>query len=428
MCEKLDRKNVNLLFQSDEAYPEMLKNLTAPDGNIYSLPYFYKVQRPAGGSTRMFISDLYLNELGMEKPKTLDELNEILYAFKKAYPDKTPIGAAAAGYDIRDFFLNALGYLTAGGNDFGMGVAIRDGKLVIPCADETFQEFLTLMNKYYQDGIISQDYFLLDSATVKASLLANEHMLQQGLELGSTYEDWKKWSAQNPLTSAYNEKAIWLSPNLFQMGNLALSSYCENPVEFLKYIDFIYSDLAAVWMWYGPIQGHADAEGYENVGWFWNEGDAAKFVAVENGIYPGEWINGLNTCNPAGLVAGNNGYALTQPELTCVYDIMKAIAGHENTAFEWDVTGNTDNYFRSSMEQNVSPYETTDFPFYVYFTSEQTARVAELETVIKPYVQTEVAEFITGARPLSEFKQFVEELEGMGIREYEQLYRDATGR
>ena len=80
------------------------------------------------------------------------------------------------------------------------------------------------------------------------------------------------------------------------------------------------------------------------------------------------------------------------------------------------------------MEEFVTPYETADYPFYVYMTEEQTNRVNELRAVIAPYVEREVAEFITGARSLNEFDQFVSELESMGIREYEQLYRDATGR
>ena len=90
--------------------------------------------------------------------------------------------------------------------------------------------------------------------------------------------------------------------------------------------------------------------------------------------------------------------------------------------------GNRDNYMRASVEQYQCPYETTDFPYYVYFTEDQTARVDELYTVLKPFVENRVAEFITGQRSLDEYPQFVEELENMGIREYETIYREATGR
>ena len=414
-----------------KAYPDAITNITAPDGNIYSLPYFYKVKFSAGGATYAMISDMYLSELGLEKPRTLDEMTTALYAFKEKYPDKTPIGGCSSGYDVRTFFLNALGYLTSGGNDYGLGIAIRDGKLVIPCADEKFLDFLKLMNQYYQDGIISQDYFLLDSDTVKASLIAKDVLLAEGFDLGytgSTYDDWKCWSAAYPLTSEGHDTPFALSANLFQTGGLALTHYCEHPVEFLKFMDFLYSDLGIVWGWYGPIVGHPDLEGYENTGWYWNEGDVCHFVGVDNGLYSDEYPNGLFTCNPACLCVGNNGYALNEPELSNVYEIMKSIAGHKNTEFEWDVLGNRDNYMRASVEKYQCPYETTDFPYYVYFTEEQTARVDELYTVLQPYVENRVAEFITGQRSLDEYPQFIEELEKMGIREYEAIYREATGR
>lgn len=97
-----------------EAYPETYDVITAPDGNIYSLPYFYKLTRTAGGSTRVFINETHLKELGKEKPKTLDEMVDVLYAFKQTHPDLTPVGASASGSDLRDFFLNSYGYVCEG--------------------------------------------------------------------------------------------------------------------------------------------------------------------------------------------------------------------------------------------------------------------------------------------------------------------------
>lgn len=410
-----------------EAYPQTFDSITAPDGNIYSLPHFYKVKRPAGGSTRVFISEKYLGELGLEKPQTLEELNEALYAFKAAYPDKTPIGASVNSYDIRDYFLNAMGYLTAGSNDYGAAYAIRDGELVIPCADETFVEFLKLMNQYYNDGIISQDYFLLDAATVEASLLNNENMLQEGTTLGSDYEAWNNWSAAYPLTSSQNGERQWLSANLFQTGGFAISSYCEHPVEILKFVDFLFSDMGLIWGWFGPADNHEDAKGLENVGYYITESGETKFFGYESGKYTSTYQDALYNCIPSNVKVGNNSHALTEPQLDCSWSVGKALYGCEDTSFEWDVTGIKDNYFRASMEDFVSPYETTEYPYYVYLSAEQSARINELQTVIHPYVQTEVAEFITGARPIEEFPQFVEELESMGVREYEQIYRDATG-
>ena len=411
-----------------EAYPETYDAITALDGNIYSLPYYYKLTRSAGGSTRVFINETHLKELGKEKPKTLDEMVDVLYAFKQAHPDLTPVGASASGSDLRDFFLNAYGYICEGSNDYGMGVALRNGKLLIPAADPTFKDFLTLMNQFYNDGIIFQDYFLLDKDTVSAEQRASRVLLIEDAPPGDDYDSWKNWTASYPLTSEQNSERVWLGSKLFQCGGMALSSNCEHPAEFLKFIDFFYSDLGIVYTWNGPVTGSEDAMGNENVGYTIAEDGNFVTTGVKNGIYASAWSNNLHFQLPCGICVGANCCSVTHPELNTEVALLSSAAGIEPKTTAWNVTSNKDNYFRASMEEFVTPYETSDYPFYVYMTEEQTNRVNELRAVIAPYVEREVAEFITGARSLDEFDQFVSELESMGIREYEQLYRDATGR
>ena len=53
----------------------------------------------------------------------------------------------------------------------------------------------------------------------------------------------------------------------------------------------------------------------------------------------------------------------------------------------------------------------------VYYDEETTLAVDELHTILDPYIESEVAKFITGARDLSEFADFQSELEAMGIQE-----------
>jgi len=48
----------------------------------------------------------------------------------------------------------------------------------------------------------------------------------------------------------------------------------------------------------------------------------------------------------------------------------------------------------------------------------------ELRSVIDPYIEAEVAKFITGARSLDEFDAFQAELDGLGIDELEGIYVD----
>ena len=55
----------------------------------------------------------WLEEAGLEMPKTLDEFTAMLYKFKELHPDGYALGSGAknADNDPRNYILNAFGYL-----------------------------------------------------------------------------------------------------------------------------------------------------------------------------------------------------------------------------------------------------------------------------------------------------------------------------
>ena len=71
----------------------------------------------------------------------------------------------------------------------------------------------------------------------------------------------------------------------------------------------------------------------------------------------------------------------------------------------------------------MEPYVVESFPTIYYLTAEQSEKMKELTTVITPYVEEQVAAFITGRRPLSETDKFAEELKGLGIEEMLNIYK-----
>ncbi len=409
-----------------EAYPQAVVNMTAPDGNYYSLPLFYKITASAGSSSRVFINQTYLDENNIEKPQTLEDLVKVLYDYKEANPGFTPIASCAANKDLRDYFLNSFGFVCQASDDYGMGLSLKNGKIVVAAADPTFKEFLTLMNKFYNDGIIYKDFFLMDADVLDVTELALECLMIGSSPTGNDYSQWSHWTASYPLTSEYSSERKYLGSDLFRVGGLCLSSKCEHVEEFMCFMDFFYCDLGAIYTWDGPLAGSEDAMGRDHVGFYINDEGYPVNVGVESGKYESGYIADLYLCMPGNKRVGVNACSVDHPELTTANSLEGALVGLDPPESPWDVKGSKDNYFRASMEEFVSPYETTAYPFYVYMSVDQTNRVNELKTVIDPYVEKEVAAFITGARSLDEFDQFVSELEGMGIREYEQLYQDAT--
>ena len=69
--------NVKKLLEEN---PEYKKQLTAPDGNIYSLPSLTELSPVT--HDKLFINKNWLDQLGMKVPETLDEFKETLQAFR----------------------------------------------------------------------------------------------------------------------------------------------------------------------------------------------------------------------------------------------------------------------------------------------------------------------------------------------------------
>jgi putative aldouronate transport system substrate-binding protein len=133
----------------------VLKNVSI-DGKIYGL---YR-ERDLARFGLMIRQD-WLNNLGMQPPKTLDELYNVLKAFKTGDPDKNGKddtiglavgmqGSALAG------FRDILAYM-GGPNEW----ELKDGKLVPAHMTEAYVETMKFYKKLYDEKLINQDFALV---------------------------------------------------------------------------------------------------------------------------------------------------------------------------------------------------------------------------------------------------------------------------
>jgi hypothetical protein len=80
---------------------------------------------------------------------------------------------------------------------------------------------------------------------------------------------------------------------------------------------------------------------------------------------------------------------------------------------------------RATVYENISPYTVAEFPATaVYFDAQTNDRLADLSKVINDVVQIRFAEFVTGARPLTELNNYFAELDRLGYQEYLKYYVD----
>lgn len=411
------------LYQWFQDYPEYAALCTAPDGNIYSFPCF--IAYAAGSSERFFWNTTWLEEVDKEIPNTLDEFLDVLYAMKAARPDSYPLGGGANGDDPRSYILNALGFLTPYNSDRGYNIALRNGEMVIPGGDETYREFLRIMHQLYEDEIINPSFFSMEKTAIDAMIAENKNGAIPIYPYLATpeVEKFQQWTSGYPLTSQWNDTKQWLKAAGMKIGGCVVSASCANPELVCRWIDFFFGDLGHLYQWNGPAANNDDCMGLTK-GYVINpETGASTYVDVTDGTYESNLVRNYAQMMGFFDVFGARGHALGHPEITEL-NIMQKFYGAELTESTYDLT-NGDQHYRHSMLEAMTPYETGDFPYIIYFDDETNNILSDLSSVINPYIETETAKFITGVRDLSEFDSYLEELEALDFSTYLGYYQEA---
>jgi putative aldouronate transport system substrate-binding protein len=146
--------NINKLMQKDET---VRKAMTMPDGNIYSLPYTQQDYDAA--NLRYYINQEWLANLGLNMPTSIEELSNILRAFKEQDAngngdpnDEYPIYFIAPTM-IEQQLLGSFGLGNRGLQ--GMNALIDmgpDGKVRFFPTDPKYKEVWQLMNDWWEAG------------------------------------------------------------------------------------------------------------------------------------------------------------------------------------------------------------------------------------------------------------------------------------
>lgn len=442
-----------------EEFPIWKANSTAADGNIYSYPTNRGYFSPYGESDRIFYDINRMKAVGIEEPPTtLDGFIDMLYKMKEADPDCIPLGGANESMNPGYLIMNAMGFVGPSGHQ-GFGLTVRNGEAVFPVGDPLFKEYLTIMNKFYTDGIIAESFFTDKGTEVNAKMSEGKLGVYPFVPFTVTpaEEDFSHWVSFTPMTSEWNDKRQWREYNCWETGGFAVSAESEYGELIARFADFFYSDYGFIAIWDGPysnnntagiVKGREVYFEYDNLNSAGMPNLKTVVPEIEDGTYTGDYdykwsiqsgpfstvgLNGghVATARVLGLPEGK--YATRQTAY-----LARGIGWRTEEDFNYYME-NIDYYavdqaafdvhspegqFRGSMYTYVTPYEGSFFPKVTYFTVEQSEALTEYQSTIKTYGEGEIAKFITGARPIDEFEAFVAELEGMGLRDWEKIYQD----
>lgn len=113
----------------------------------------------------------WLDKLGLSVPKTIDDWYNVLTAFKTKDPngngqqDEVPFVADGTATFLR--FSYAFG-----GVDEGFYVN-GDNKIAFGFIEPEYKEFLTMINKWYKEGLIDPEYAAVDSSMIDTKMISD---------------------------------------------------------------------------------------------------------------------------------------------------------------------------------------------------------------------------------------------------------------
>ena len=377
------------------ANPGYRSTITTPDGHIYGYP---NITEPVSGRVGacFFMNDDWFAQLGMEAPKTTDELYTVLKAFKE-----NDLNGNGEADEI------PLTFTKFGGNDgivalFGMfglniyhntAIYVKDGEVHFGAMEENYKEAISYLHKLYSEGLIDLEVFTQTPPVAQAKSRDNSRV---GAFIGWS-STWMTGKVDNPYSailppSAPGKEAVW---PVRTMGGprpliaVGITPACEYPEVAARWADTFYDQDMAVQAVSGPFDILLKRD--ENGMFYYDE-------SVEN---PG--VEKLNYV-PAFTFA---------PTLREINERFLPNPNRES---------------KKDLDEIYLPYLIHDnFPT-LYMTEEETEIVDELREDFKIFYQEQCAKWVVNGGIEGEWDSYIRQLKAMGIEEMLASYQSAYDR
>ena len=253
LTELIDKHAPNIKKFLEEN-PDMKKGATYLDGKMYFVPFM----ADGKASTGWYVRKDWLKKLNLEEPKTVDELYNVMKAFKEQDPNGNG-KADEIPYFQRGKTVADLYSLFGVRPEWNVGA---DGKVVYGQYTPEFKVAVENVAKWYKEGLIDREIYT-------RSQNARNYALQENL--GGVTHDWftststfNKLLASSiegfdfsPIVPPADINGKQWEPNsrkIAASSGWGISSLCENPEAMIKYMDFWFTEEGRLLANYG-IEG-----------------------------------------------------------------------------------------------------------------------------------------------------------------------------
>lgn len=388
---------------SDVLYTRIMAKIKNPEtGAIYQTPWASDVVAYDNTQTIGWINKTWLDQLGMEIPTTVDELHDVLVAFRdndlngNGKNDEIPlIGPVdTGGANILGLIINAYIYM-----DFDYHFNATDGALWTPWTNDAYREALKTLSAWYKEGLIAhQTYVGIDYEETKPIYTPEDGVALCGVMAGhpSVYmnagsEVFYQYVPIAPLEGVTDLGGYMVNRPSAVYDGCVITTDCENVELALRFLDFLYADTSVATVNWGT----------EGVYWEWNDptntDSAVKNIKVLGDCHAERrWNWGYGTA-----ISTNNNY-------------MSAHTGEG-----WDGYRNQCQFQIEDWMASANVPEERVFNFL--FTAEQQENYNTKAQRFTDYIKEGLAKFGSGVwdpNSDADWNTYLKELDTMGLKDY----------
>ncbi|MDR1600181.1 MAG: extracellular solute-binding protein [Oscillospiraceae bacterium] len=361
------------------ADPDFRRDAVMDDGTAYG---FAMLEKEAQGTySGLGVRQDWLDELGLEQPTTIDELEIVLTAFKERKGAETPFLLPSKGYDEETMMLMAS-------FDTTHAFYQVDGQARWGAWEDNFKLYLEKMNDWYNKGLIPSDFSTMDDSqrnaaksTGKAGLYKIGFWELESARKNSVDPDnFRVVALKTPYYLDEGEPSLRFTNSKVRGFFTSITGSCENPEAAVKWMD----------AWYSPEMTELCNWGFEGL----------TYYVGEDGL---KHLSDLVISNP-------NGYSLTT---VMGQYFMQSGTFVRDLSREWDIY--TDDENAATGIWSSTPADWFISEALLSPTSEEGDELATLMSDINTLRDERVINWIMGVEPLDTFEQYQETARSMGI-------------
>ena len=375
----------NLIISDSELY----ESVTTAEG--YAVGFYSLYEEARLNDTGYVIRQDYLDELGLDMPKTYDDLHEALSQIKDTFGATDGLFIPSTG--ISDAFIAGYGV--------GSGMYVEDGTIKYGPLEEGFKEYLEMMSEWYAEGLIYRDFpYYGEQLNFRDNgLIGDGSVVCFRSETGdmasyagfSEDEDFLV-TAMAPLSLEENGTVYICDQAPSRADDLrwSITTGCEDPELLMQFIDYMYTDEGSLLCNYG-IEG----ETFE-----YDEDGTPHFSDMINNNPDYDYRTAVY------LYVMDNGPFVVDP--------MRGTASYTQEQLDsWDAWVDADLDYSHVMPAKVS-------------TKAEDTEYNNIMSDIETFMDEKTVKYITGELSFDTYEEdFVEQLKAMDVERAIELYQDA---